>query len=93
MFPAAPSPVPAPGIIQWSGYVIPGGFGRGGDNDTDDGSANSDWQPIDSDDVPNAKQFSEAGIFNTGDVVEYNGEFFIAQNPEKNGERCWNIPF
>ena len=26
MYPAAPSPVPAPGVIQWSGYIIPGGL-------------------------------------------------------------------
>ena len=94
MFPAAPSPVPAPGVIQWSGYLIPGGFGRDGDDDSD-GQANSDWQPLNVsvDDAPNAKEFSEAGIFNSGDVVKYNDEFYIAQNPEKNGERCWNIPF
>ena len=36
MFPAAPSPVPAPGVIQWSGYLIPGGFGRDGDDDSGD---------------------------------------------------------
>ena len=94
MFPAAPSPVPAPGVIQWSGYLIPGGFGRDGDDDSD-GQANSDWQPLDvtADDAPNAKEFTEAGIFNSGDVVKYNDKFYIAQNPEKNGERCWNIPF
>lgn len=94
MYPAAPSPVPAPGVIQWSGYIIPGGFGRDGDDDDNsDGEPNSDWQPLNTDNVPNSKPFVEGALFNSGDVVEYDGKFYIAQNPEKNGERCWNVPF
>ena len=93
MYPAAPSPVPAPGVIQWSGYIIPGGFGRDGDDDNSDGEPNSDWQPLNTDNVPNSKPFVEGALFNSGDVVEYDGKFYIAQNPEKNGERCWNVPF
>ena len=84
MYPAAPSPVPAPGVIQWSGYIIPGGFGRDGDDDDNsDGEPNSDWQPLNTDNVPNSKPFVEGALFNSGDVVEYDGKFYIAQNPEK----------
>ena len=32
-------------------------------------------------------------VYNSGDVVESAGKFYLAQNPDKNGERCWNIPF
>ena len=63
MYPAAPSPVPAPGVIQWSGYIIPGGFGRDGDDDDNsDGEPNSDWQPLNTDNVPNSKPFVESNL-------------------------------
>lgn len=141
MYPAAPSPVPGPGVINWSGYIIPGGIGSFDSDDDDNNSdtstgISSDWQPIGpastvgaslnndgsigsggssgigagvgsggssaggdfgsvSDGVStiNAKKYSEASIYNSGDLVEYNGKVYIAQNPDKNGERCWDAPF
>ena len=95
MYPAAPSPVPAPGVINWSGYVVPGGRlpGLGGD-DSDDSTATSDWQTLSA--LPSnttPKKFSPNEVYNTGDIIESAGKFYLAQNPEKNGLRCWNIPF
>ena len=95
MYPAAPSPVPAPGVINWSGYVVPGGRlpGLGGD-DSGDSTATSDWQTLSA--LPSnttPKKFSPNEVYNTGDIIESAGKFYLAQNPEKNGLRCWNIPF
>ena len=37
-----------------------GGFGRDGDDDDNsDGEPNSDWQPLNTDNVPNSKPFVE----------------------------------
>ena len=102
LYPSAPSPIPGPGVIQWSGYIVPGGRlpsirGRGGDNDdinSTDTTATSDWQELGFA-PPNStpKKFSPNEVYNTGDVIESAGKFYLAQNPEKNGLRCWNIPF
>ena len=101
LYPSAPSPIPGPGVINWSGYVVPFGllpFGFGGSGDDDNNStspiATSDWQTL-SALPPNtvAKKFSPNDVYNTGDVIESGGKFYLAQNPEKNGLRCWNIPF
>ena len=103
LYPSAPSPIPGPGVINWSGYVVPMGilpFGFGGGSDDDDNVnststiATSDWQEL-SALPPNtvAKKFSPNDVYNTGDIIESAGKFYLAQNPEKNGLRCWNIPF
>ena len=98
LYPSAPSPIPGPGVINWSGYIIPGGgLGFGGSDDDD--SPVSDWQYLGSDDttgpppMKTPKKFRSNQPYNTGDVIETGGRYFIAQNPEKNGQRCWNIPF
>ena len=83
-------------LILGSSFLLSLECNEGVGDDDSDGQANSDWQPLDvtaDDDAPNANEFTAAGIFNSGDVVKYNDKFYIAQNPEKNGERCWNIPF
>tara|TARA_B100001564_G_scaffold354749_1_gene365864 strand:+ start:88 stop:885 length:798 start_codon:yes stop_codon:yes gene_type:complete len=96
LYPSAPSPIPGPGVISWSMYVIPGGRlgGSNDDSDDDDTIATSDWQTL-AFAPPNSapKKFSPNSVYNTGDVIESAGKFYLAQNPEKNGLRCWNIPF
>ena len=102
LYPSAPSPIPGPGVINWSGYVVPMGIlpRFSGDDDDDDNAnstsavATSDWQEL-SALPPNtvAKKFSPNDVYNTGDVIESAGKFYLGQNPEKNGLRCWNIPF
>ena len=94
----APSPIPGPGVINWSGYVVPMGilprFGSDDDANSTSTVATSDWQELSalpSNIVP--KKFSPNDVYNTGDVIESAGKFYLAQNPEKNGLRCWNIPF
>ena len=101
MYPSAPSPIPGPGVINWSGYIVPGaGPSLDADGNVIGSTADvvSDWQPIgdSSNDIPSittTKKFSPNEVYNSGDVVESNGKFYLAQNPDKNGERCWNIPF
>ena len=97
LYPSAPSPIPGPGVISWSMYIIPGGRIGSGDDDDDDENTSivSDWQPL-GNELPSTvipKRFSPNSVYNTGDVIESGGNFYLAQNPEKNGERCWNIPF
>jgi len=97
LYPSAPSPIPGPGIINWSAYIIPGGRLPSDDSDDDGGNtdANSDWQFVGTEEPPmkNIKKFRANEIYNSGDVIESGGKYYIAQNPEKNGQRCWNIPF
>ena len=97
LFPSAPSPIPGPGIINWSMYIIPSGRLPSGDDDDDGGNttAISDWQFVGTEEPPmkNVKKFRSNEPYNTGDVIESGGKYYIAQNPEKNGQRCWNIPF
>ena len=95
LYPSAPSPIPGPGVINWSIYVVPGGGLGLGNDDNDDTVANSDWQFLGTEEPPmkNIKRFRSNEPYNTGDVIESGGNYFIAQNPEKNGQRCWNIPF
>ena len=86
-------------VISWSGYLVPGaGPSIDRDGNNDGGSTSdivSDWQPL-GDSIPSittSKKFSPNEVYNSGDVVESAGKFYLAQNPEKNGQRCWNIPF
>ena len=94
LYPSAPSPIPGPGIINWSMYVIPSGRIGSGDDD-DNGLPISDWQFLGNEEPPmtTPKKFRSNEPYNTGDVIESGGNYYIAQNPEKNGQRCWNIPF
>ena len=98
LYPSAPSPIPGPGVINWSGYVVPMGilprFGSDDDASSTNALPTSDWQELSAlppNTVP--KKFSPNDVYNTGDIIESTGKFYLAQNPEKNGLRCWNIPF
>ncbi len=96
MYPSAPSPIPGPGVINWSMYVIPGGrIGDRDNNNDDDQLPISDWQFLGNEKPPfkNIKKFRSNEPYFTGDVIESGGNYYVAQNPEKNGQRCWNIPF
>ena len=95
LYPSAPSPIPGPGIINWSMYVIPSGRIGSGDDGDDNGLPISDWQFLGNEEPPmtTPKKFRSNEPYNTGDVIESGGNYYIAQNPEKNGQRCWNIPF
>ena len=49
MYPSAPSPIPGPGVINWSGYIVPGaGPSLDADGNVIGSTADvvSDWQPI-----------------------------------------------
>ena len=95
LYPSAPSPIPGPGVISWSIYVVPGGgLGLGNDDDGDT-LPNSDWQFLGNEIPPmkTIKRFRSNEPYFAGDVIESGGNYYVAQNPEKNGQRCWNIPF
>jgi len=100
LYPAGPSLAPGPGIISWSSYIIPAGIPLIAGKDGEDESIESDWQNL-GETPPNTaggasadiKEFEEGAKYNAGDVIEFEGNYYIGQNPEKDGERCWNIPF
>lgn len=97
LYPAGPSLAPGPGIIKWNSYVVPGiPLPPRLDKDKDDEDAVvSDWQSLGDTPPPGStsvKKYEEGGLFNSGDVIEFEGNYYVGQNPEKNGERCWSVP-
>ena len=62
LFPSAPSPIPGPGIINWSMYIIPSGRLPSGDDDGNT-TAISDWQFVGTEEPP-MKNVKSLGLMN-----------------------------
>ena len=97
LYPSAPSPILAL-VLSIGGYVVPMGilprFGKMMMITIQQHFQHQIGQELSAlppNTVP--KKFSPNDVYNTADVIESKASFTCDKNPEKNGLRCWNIPF
>ena len=74
LYPSAPSPVPGPGVIPWTGYLVPAGGGSSLTNSNDDmksdesNNSNSSTVDISSDESSDSNNSTNTGLNNNSDI-------------------------